>query len=63
MTDIYDQVGIAIDIALRYGDVEDAQHKDWVIDQMVRALTITKYDEIITEARRRGYTWKVGSAP
>lgn len=29
----------AIDIAVRYGSIDGSHHKDWVIDQMVRALT------------------------
>jgi hypothetical protein len=29
----------ALEIAVEYGGVEDTHHKDWVIDQMVRALT------------------------
>ena len=30
---------IAIDIALTYGTTEGNKHKQWVIDQMIRALT------------------------
>lgn len=29
----------ALDIAISYGGIDGAHHKDWVIDQMVRALT------------------------
>lgn len=29
----------ALAIAVAYGGLEDVHHKDWVIDQMVRALT------------------------
>lgn len=29
----------ALDFAIRYGGIDGAHHKDWVIDQMVRALT------------------------
>ena len=29
----------ALDYARRYGGTDGAHHKDWVIDQMVRALT------------------------
>ena len=29
----------ALDIANRYGGIDGAHHKTWVIDQMVRALT------------------------
>ena len=29
----------ALSIAVAYGGIDGAHHKDWVIDQMVRALT------------------------
>lgn len=29
----------ALEIAISYGGIDGAHHKDWVIDQMVRALT------------------------
>jgi hypothetical protein len=34
-----DRVKKALDIAISYGGIDGAHHKDWVIDQMVRALT------------------------
>lgn len=36
---IKDRVAKAIDYAVRYGQIDGAHHKAWVIDQMVRALT------------------------
>jgi len=35
----------AIDFAVRFGGIDGAHHKDWVIDQMVRALTGCKQNE------------------
>jgi hypothetical protein len=32
-------VELALEFAARYGGTDGAHHKDWVIDQMVRALT------------------------
>lgn len=29
----------AIDVGVKYGGIDGAHHKDWVIDQMIRALT------------------------
>lgn len=29
----------ALEYAIKYGGIDGAHHKDWVIDQMVRALT------------------------
>ena len=34
-----DRIKRAIDFAVKYGSIDGAHHKDWVIDQMVRALT------------------------
>lgn len=34
-----DRVIAALEIAVKYGSVDGAHHKTWVIDQMVRALT------------------------
>lgn len=39
MNDQADRIQKALDIAVRYGGNDGAHHKDWVIDQMVRALT------------------------
>lgn len=33
------RIDTALDYALRYGGIDGAHHKMWVIDQMVRALT------------------------
>jgi hypothetical protein len=34
-----DRISRAIGCALKYGPIDGAHHKTWVIDQMVRALT------------------------
>jgi len=34
-----ERIAKALDFALRYGGIDGAHHKTWVIDQMVRALT------------------------
>jgi hypothetical protein len=34
-----DRIDRALDYAVRYGGIDGAHHKNWVIDQMVRALT------------------------
>lgn len=34
-----DKISKAISYAVDYGGIDGAHHKDWVIDQMVRALT------------------------
>lgn len=58
----------ALAIAFEYGCIEGAHHKDWVIDQMVRALTGELY-EIWVRKRKDGedgpdtYEWHTGIAP
>jgi hypothetical protein len=34
-----EKIKLALTIALRYGQIDGAHHKAWVIDQIVRALT------------------------
>lgn len=33
------RIAKALEFAVEYGSIDGAHHKDWVIDQMVRALT------------------------
>lgn len=58
----------ALEIALRYGGIDGAHHKTWVIDQMVRALTGDDYERTIAAACEgedgpNTYTWSAGIAP
>jgi hypothetical protein len=56
----------AIEIAVSYGGIDGAHHKDWVIDQVVRALAGGEYDRIIAKARDGEdgpETWDCGIAP
>jgi hypothetical protein len=58
----------ALEIALSYGQIDGSHHKAWVIDQIVRALTGSKYEEVI-KANKVGedgpetYDWDEGVAP
>lgn len=58
----------AVDLAVKFGGFDGAHHKDWVIDQMVRALAGDEYDAIVREACNGEdgpdtYDWSVGIAP
>lgn len=58
----------AIEIAVKYGNIDGAHHKAWVIDQMVRVLAGDKYDQIVAEAKAGEdgpdtYDWDEGIAP
>lgn len=62
------QVSEAIEIAIRYGGIDGAHHKAWVIDQMVRKLAGDEYDQLVASARQGEdgpdtYDWDVGVAP
>lgn len=61
-------VAEAVRLAVEYGDIDGDHHKAWVIDQMVRALTGAKYEEVVREAKagKDGpdtYEWDEGVAP
>lgn len=58
----------ALDTAIRYGQIDGAHHKTWVIDQVVRTLLGDKYDATIAESNAgedgpNTYTWDTGIAP
>lgn len=60
----------ALDLAIRFGQIDGAHHKTWVIDQMVRALVGGKreYNALVKEvcAGEDGpetYSWDEGVAP
>lgn len=50
-------------IALKYGQIDGAHHKDWVIDQMLRVLAGAEYERLIALYNTEGYEWYVGIAP
>lgn len=63
---------ITIDEALllifKYGGIDGAHHKQWVLDQVVRALTGECYDTWVAEAKDgedgpNTYDWDEGIAP
>ena len=41
------RIADALKIAMRYGWIDGAHHKQWVIDQMVRVLAGDRYQELI----------------
>jgi len=49
----------ALQIAVRYGGIDGAHHKDWVIDQIVRALTNCPIEEKVSEdCRGESYSFE-----
>lgn len=52
----------AIEIGLAYGQCDGADHKMWVIDQMLRALLGDQY-ETATARDEDQMDWETGNAP
>jgi hypothetical protein len=58
----------ALTIAASYGQIDGEHHKEWAIDQMVRALLPNNYEDFVAKAKNgedgpNTYEWKVGIAP
>ena len=49
----------ALQIAIKFGGIDGAHHKDWVIDQMVRALTNCPIIEKHSSNHNKTYTYEV----
>ena len=63
-----DQIARAIKLAVKYGGIDEAHHKAWVIDQMVRVLAGDQYKEVVRQAKAgddgpETYAWDTGIAP
>ena len=59
---------LALEVAYDYGQTYGEDHKSWVIDQMVRALTGDGYAAWVTgwecgQDVDERYTWDVGVPP
>lgn len=65
-----DRINRAMQIISRYGQIDGAHHKQWVIDQVSRALLGDKYNDFVEEqlgetfeGGEREYSYDVGIAP
>ena len=60
MTDT-ERIVVALNLIIEFGGYDGAHHKDWVLDQVVRALlTAKEYKEL---RRNVGKGWEEGIAP
>jgi hypothetical protein len=64
----HQKIETALSIILRYGQIDGAHHKAWVIDQVTRVLLGDKYDTWIKDYKHEeddpnAYDWDVGIAP
>ena len=62
------RVRLALETAASWGGIEGGHHKEWVIDQMVRALTGDDYAEWVKSVKSgedgpETYDWPEGVAP
>jgi hypothetical protein len=53
----------ALSVVSEFGDIDGAHHKQWVIDQMVRAITGDGYDKWVWQYNAQGGEWDEGVAP
>ena len=55
----------AVDLGIRYGQIEGDHHRAWVIDQMLRALLGDEYEQTIRKSDPHGEygEWYEGIAP
>lgn len=60
-----EHINDAVDLAIRYGQIDGGHHKTWVIDQMLRALTGDEYERVLRESDPEGEygEWDTGIAP
>ncbi|HEX2753741.1 MAG TPA: hypothetical protein VHP34_11675 [Alphaproteobacteria bacterium] len=68
--DMPDNVVAALKVAKQFSQIDGVHHKQWSIDQMVRALLVTDiaYEQFVREYETgedgpRTYQWSVGIAP
>jgi hypothetical protein len=62
------RINTATGIAIRYGGIDGAHHKQWVIDQMMRELAVDDYEALVRQAKDGDdgpdtYEWDEGIAP
>ena len=66
MTEPQARIAAALELAFKYGQIDGAHHRVWVIDQMVRTLIgdDVEYRSQIAEYCLDGaYEWDEGIAP
>ncbi|KKN13750.1 hypothetical protein LCGC14_1003000 [marine sediment metagenome] len=66
-TDLTAQIAAALDFITRFGGIDGAHHKQWVLDQVVRSLShdyeawVKAYED--GEDGRHTYEWDEGIVP
>ncbi len=63
-----ERIADALDTITQYGGIDGAHHKQWTLDQVVRALTGEGYNDWVTayksgEDGPETYDWEEGIAP
>ncbi len=63
---LYTRITAALGVAIEYGQIDGAHHKQWVINEMVRKLlgdNATSYEELVTACKADTYGWEEGIPP
>lgn len=63
-----EKIATALDLISQYGGTDGGHHKQWVLDQVVRALTGDDYPEWVRQQKDgddgpETYEWDEGTAP
>ena len=61
-----EKISAALAVAEAWSTIDGAHHKQWIIDQMIRALTGDGYDEWVLQYNgneEETDEWNVGIAP
>jgi hypothetical protein len=54
----------ALDVLIKYGSIDGAHHKTWVIDQAIeKLLGPEQYKVFVAECEKAGYGYEHGIAP
>ena len=63
-----EKIALAMNYIEQYGGIDGGHHKQWVLDQVVRALTQEKYEEWVKKQKAgedgpETYDWDEGIPP
>lgn len=57
------KINKTLEIAYQYAQIDGDHHKMWVVDQMIRNLLGSYYDNWVKKYEEDDYTWETGIAP
>lgn len=54
---------VVLNLIRDFGGIDGEHHKQWLLDQIVRVLTVDEYHEWLALYRQGGSEWDAGIAP